>query len=250
MIYTTHSHHLINVRWLDSAYVVKNAALGSLDFADYVTTRMGAHTSISATHYRKFVADHPDQTSYFQPVLDLLDYRPSFIEPVPDVVMLEGKSDFYLLRYATDILGMESDLRLVPGTGSGSLETVIRLHIAWGKSFVVLLDGDSEGKKQKVRYENLFGPILKARCLLLPDVCDDASAKEAENLLSAADRMALVDAVYAPGVARPSAKKAVSQAIMELYARRQTVKLEDATVKRIESLVSTLSSALAADSTT
>ena len=41
LVYTTHSHHLIDVRWLDGAYVVKNAALGSLDFADYVTQRMG-----------------------------------------------------------------------------------------------------------------------------------------------------------------------------------------------------------------
>ncbi len=103
------------MRWLDSAYVVKNAALGSLDFADYVRQRMGANTSISATRYRQFVAEHPDQTSYFQPVLDLLDYRPSVLEPVPEVVLVEGKSDFYLLRYAHEILGLGADVKLVPG---------------------------------------------------------------------------------------------------------------------------------------
>ena len=47
LIYTTHSHHMINVRWLDSAFVVKNAALGSLDadLNDYFSARMGARTS-------------------------------------------------------------------------------------------------------------------------------------------------------------------------------------------------------------
>jgi AAA domain, putative AbiEii toxin, Type IV TA system len=121
LVYTTHSHHLIDVRWLDSAYVVKNAALGSLDFADYVRQRMGANTSISATRYRRFVAEHPEQTSYFQAVLDLLDYRPSLLEPVPNVVLVEGKSDFYLLRYAHEILRFGADVKLVPGTGAGSL---------------------------------------------------------------------------------------------------------------------------------
>lgn len=80
LVYSTHSHQLIDVQWLDSAYIVKNAALGSLDsldMTDYVSRRVGADTAISATPYRRFVAEHPDQTSYFQPVLDLLDYRPS-----------------------------------------------------------------------------------------------------------------------------------------------------------------------------
>jgi len=36
LVYTTHSHHMINLRWLDSAYVVKNDALGSLQFEDYI----------------------------------------------------------------------------------------------------------------------------------------------------------------------------------------------------------------------
>lgn len=163
LVYTTHSHHLIDVRWLDSAYVVKNAALGT-DFSEYLTQRVGAATSISATAYRQFVAEHPDQTSYFQPVLDLLDYQPSRLEPVPDVVLVEGKSDFYLLRYAAEVLALNNDLKLVPGTGAGALDPLIRLHIGWGKSFVILIDGDAEGIKQQQRYEAEFGRIVDARC--------------------------------------------------------------------------------------
>ena len=122
LVYTTHSHHLIDVRWLDSAYVVKNEALGSLDFADYLAQRVGASTSISATRYREFVAKHPDQTSYFQPVLDLLEYKPSAVEPIPNVVLVEGKTDFYLLRYAAPD-GGPSHIVGAPALGATSSQT-------------------------------------------------------------------------------------------------------------------------------
>ncbi len=246
LVYTTHSHHLINVRWLDSAYVVKNAALGSLDIADYLTTRMGSRTEITATRYRRFVSENPDQTSYFQPVLDLLDYRPSVLEPVPNVVLVEGKSDFYLLRYVIDILGLETELRLVPGGGAGSLEPLIRLHIGWGKAFLILLDGDTEGTKQQARYESEFGPFITDRCVLLPDVCEDASVKESESLLSTTDRKALLDAVFGSQPRPSSAKKALRQALSELYARGERVDLETASFERFQRLLEALANAVVA----
>lgn len=240
LVYTTHSQHLINVRWLDAAYVVKNSALGSLDFRDYLTTRMATRTSISATPYRRFVAEHPDQTSYFQPVLDLLDYRPSVLEPVPRVVLVEGKSDYYLLRYAIDVLGLVSPLHLVPGTGAGSLAPLIQLHLGWGKEFVILLDGDEQGILEQQRYENSFGPVLGERCVLLPDVCGDPKILEAENLLSDADKSALIDSVFDPLKNLPKPKKALSRAVIEAYARAEPVELEQDTVKRLTSLLAHL----------
>jgi predicted ATPase len=244
LVYTTHSHHLIDVRWLDSAYVVKNAALGSLDFADYVKQRMGANTSVSATPYRRFVAEHPDQTSYFQPVLDLLDYRPSLLEPAPNVVLVEGKSDFYLLRYAHEVLGLGANVALVPGSGATSLDPLIRLHVGWGKSFVVLLDGDTEGQKQKQRYESEFGPVIAGRCLLLPDVCGSDSVKEVEQLLDDEDRQSILNAIFRDPKGRPGPKKALGQAIMEPYARRQAVSVGKASRDRLTRLLDALQRAL------
>jgi energy-coupling factor transporter ATP-binding protein EcfA2 len=240
LVYTTHSHHLINVRWLDAAYVVKNSALGSLDFGEYVGTRMGARTSIGATRYRQFVAEHPDQTSYFQPVLDLLDYRPSNLEPVPDVVLVEGKSDFYLIRYMMEVVGIASELSTVPGGDAGSLDPVIRLHIGWGKSFIVLLDGDAEGRKQAERYQREFGPLLSERCVLLPSICDDPNVKEAEDLLGAVDKEELISRVFAAGTQRPSPKKALRQAVIELYARREAAPIDATTVDRFQCLIGRL----------
>lgn len=245
LVYSTHSHHLIDVRWLDSAYIVKNAALGSLDLKDYVSRRIGSNTSISATPYRRFVAEHPDQTSYFQPVLDLLDYRPSILEPVPEVVLVEGKSDFFLFRYAQDVLGLGAKLRLVPGSGAGSLSTLIRLYIGWGKSFVVLLDGDEEGSKQRKRYEESFGPTITGRCLMLPDVVDDNEILEVEDLLAASDRESIIDAIFTSKEGRPKEKKALQQAVIELYARREKVTISSRSQKRISSALEKLGEAVA-----
>jgi predicted ATP-dependent endonuclease of OLD family len=246
LVYTTHSHHLINIRWLDSAYVVKNEALGAkLDMSDYMSSRIAIQTSVIATKYRRFVSEHPDQTSYFQPVLDLLDYRPSVVEPVPNVVLVEGKSDFYLLRYVTEILGVKPNLHFVPGTGAGSLDTVIRIYLGWAKSFVILLDGDAEGRKQRERYERTFERMVDRRCVLLPDMCGDASVKEVESLLSPVDRAALLDSVYAFGVQRPTVKKALREAVIELYARGDAVQLEEESARRLGCLLTALSDRLA-----
>jgi len=245
LVYTTHSHHLINVRWLDTAFVVKNAALDLIDFTDYMNAQMGARTSISATRYRQFVSEYPDQTSYFEPVLELLDYRPSVLEPVPMAILVEGKSDFFLLRYMTEVIGVDTGVAIVPGGGAGSLDTAIRLHIGWGRNFLILLDGDAEGKKQRVRYEREFGSLVKGRCALLPEICQDPKVKEAEDLMSIADKAAMTSEVFAPDSQRPKSKKALQYAVMELYARKKSVPLELATVERFEGLVAELTRRLA-----
>lgn len=248
LVYSTHSHHLIDIHWLDSAYIVKNAALGSLDsfdMSDYVSRRIGANTAISATSYRRFVAEHPSQTSYFQPVLDLLDYRPSVLEPVPEVVLVEGKTDFYLLRYAHEVLELGADVHLVPGGGAGSLDPLIRLHIGWGKSFAVLLDGDREGREQKKRYDSEFGPFLTVPCLLLPDLCD-GTAKEVEDLLEPEDREAIISAVFSAQETTPRPKKALRQAVLELYARREAVALTAVSGERLATVLDRLDETLSA----
>ncbi|MBZ5638255.1 MAG: ATP-binding protein, partial [Acidobacteriia bacterium] len=140
VIYTTHSHHLIKPEWLDGAFVVRNEGLHyAADEDDQYTAK---RTLITVTRYREFAVQHPQQTTYFQPVLDVLDYRPTLLENVPDVVMLEGKSDFFAINYMAQRLLGKSDPHLLPGTGSGSLDSVIRLYVAWGRNFVVLLDSD------------------------------------------------------------------------------------------------------------
>lgn len=237
LVYTTHSHHLINIKWLDDAKVVKNDALGYMDFDSYIEANMSANTAISTVPYRRFVNENPDQISYFQPVLDMLDYQPSRLEPIDEIVLVEGKSDFYYLRYMSDVLGMETDLKFVPGGGAGSLEPLIRLYIGWGKSFAILLDGDAEGLKQRRRYIEEFGHFVSSRCLVLPELCDDEAVEEIEDLLSESDFVAIASA-HSKGYAGGSGltKKKKLSAIMELLARDETVDIDASTQDRVAML--------------
>ena len=138
-------------------------------------------------------------------------------------------------------------MHLVPGGGAGSLDPLIRLHIGWGKSFVILLDGDKEGRDQARRYEAEFGPMVKDRCFLLPDACGDSKAIEAEKLLSATDVDAVLDAIYPVGQTRPTAKKALRNAVIELLALGQPVSIEPETLSRFETLIDALTQKLASE---
>ncbi|MDN3460806.1 AAA family ATPase [Rhodococcus sp. APC 3903] len=245
LVYTTHSHHLINIKWLDDAKVVKNTALGSLDFDSYIEANMSANTSISTVPYRRFVNENPDQLSYFQPVLDMLDYQPSRLEPIDEIVLVEGKSDFYYLRYMADVIKIKTELKFIPGGGAGSLEPLIRLYIGWGKNFVILLDGDAEGMKQRRRYIEEFGHFVSSRCLILPEICDDDKIEEIEDLFSDTDSISIATAIGSrPAAGKKLTKKEKLNSMMEVLARGEVVTVDSATKARVELLFDKLAKSI------
>lgn len=154
LIYTTHSHHLINPKLLNSCYIIKNLGLSYEDDNNFNSSK----TEIEAMIYKKFASIHPNQSSYFQPILDVLDYSPGDLEFVPSIVILEGKFDFYVFNYLYEVvLGFEiNKLRFYPGHGAGKLDLPISLYESWGRCYLVLLDDDSQGRLEKKRYiENI-----------------------------------------------------------------------------------------------
>ena len=216
IIYSTHSHHLINPHWLENTYVVRNTGLDyESDISDFTTYR----TDIRIERYRSFADANPSQTHYFQPILDVLDYKPSRLEMVEDVVMVEGKNDFYTLAYMQMILNQET-LHLMPGTGSGNLDEVIRLYIGWAKNFIVLLDSDAAGKKEKTRYLANFGPILNGRLFTLEDVDPILNGKSLEQAFAPADRKDAIAAVYSSST---YTKTRFNRAIQECLATKNHI---------------------------
>ncbi|MCA1620009.1 MAG: ATP-binding protein [Acidobacteria bacterium] len=242
IIYTTHSHHMINPAWLEGAYVVKNEGFDYAEEDNYNAKK----TLINLERYREFASKHPDQSNYFQPILDVLDYAPGKLENVPDVVMVEGKNDFYTLKYFHEkIVGNKSGLHLMPGGGSGSLDNVIRLYLGWARNFVVLLDSDTAGDAEKRRYEELFGPIMDGRIFLLRDI-DPAWKKELEYVLTEPDRMAVQQSVY-PDSKRFN-KTHFNRAVQELYLTDRIISLSPTTVNSFKKLLDFCSKQLKAKS--
>lgn len=238
VIYTTHSHYLINPQWLESTFVIKNEAIDYDNEEDYSSK----NTDIKIFKYRDFATKHPDQSSYFQPILEVLDYRPSNLELVPNVVITEGKNDFYVLSYYNEVIKPNSPrLNIVPGTSSSNLESIISLYLGWGKKFVVLLDSDKEGHKQKARYLDLFGQSLSDRIFTYEDIVNSWSNMEVEGLFSKEDKLQIQNAFYPTDKAdQQFDKKNFNRSLQELLINKKIVSLSLTTKENLEKVVAFL----------
>jgi predicted ATP-dependent endonuclease of OLD family len=239
VLYTTHSHYLINPKWLENTFVIRNEALDYENEEKYNSK----NTNIEITKYREFAVNYPKQTSYFQPILDVLDYRPANLELVPNVVIVEGKNDFYVLNYYQKIIkNVKKPLKIIPGTSSSNLETLISLYLGWGTTFIVLLDSDSEGKSQKGRYEELFGLSISNRIITYSDIEESWVKIEIEQLFTSEDLIEIQNKSY-PTDAKFN-KKLFNRSIQELYINDQSINLSTTTTLNLDKVISYLAAKL------
>lgn len=198
VIYSTHSHHLINPKWLSGAYICINENNSGEVLQGGLNDLEGA--KIYTVSYYHYVGQGygSDKISYFQPILDSLDYRPSTVEPVPEIVILEGKNDWYTFNYFSEcILKDKNKINFYPGAGCNKLDDIIRLYLSWGKNFIVLLDGDTGGLRAQTRYNKDFGPALKNRVFTLKDIFN--KEWETEDLIGVMNQRLIHDDVYGSG---------------------------------------------------
>lgn len=150
LVYTTHSHHLINPAWLNTAYIIKNNGLEYKEDDGFNSKK----TEVEAFKYKQFVSIYPTETTYFQPILEVLDYKPGLLEYVPNIVITEGKFDYFTFRFFKEIIfeNKSNNYTFYPGHGATKLDLPIGLYESWGKQYIVILDSDKEGVAQKKRY--------------------------------------------------------------------------------------------------
>lgn len=244
LIYTTHSHHLINPEWLEGAYIVKNRAV---DYEEAALDFDAQKTDITAVPYRRFAAEHPDQHTYFQPILDTLDYQPSNLELVPEIVIVEGKNDFYTFKYIYDhYLAVKRrnqlDLHFYPGNGAGNNEKVIRLYISWSKNFATVMDGDEAGRLAKEKYEEELGLFVKGKCLPLNEINPRWRDKSTEDLFSAVEKMRIIKSVFPEKNAYTKAY--FNEAIQNLLSTKTKITLSEETIARFDKIFAKVREAL------
>lgn len=182
IVYSTHSHHMINPRWLSGAYIVENTALDyDTDDAFGLSTKP---TAVKATPYRQFVSQYPTRSSYFQPVIEKLEYvTPDIIGAAPYLIV-EGISDYYALRLALTIKGKAKKFSIVPGVGANASGPLISLLLGRGERFLILLDADKEGIAAVERYKREW--YLPPECLAtLGDFDTKFVGKGLESLITA-----------------------------------------------------------------
>lgn len=178
IIYTTHSQHLINPNWLEGAYIVTNDAYDGGE-EDYEAK----NTNIRLYRYRQFVDQYPQRVSYFQPILDVLEYVPNELDMCNNAIIVEGKTDYYVLNYFFKVILKREDLHLIPGMSCNNADTLISLYNGWGKKFIVLFDSDDAGKTSKKRYEDQFGAIVEGKIITLNDIDSSWKKKNMESIL-------------------------------------------------------------------
>ena len=140
VIYTTHSQYLISQSNVKNTYVVSRS-----------------DGSVSCARWGDYIKGRDAKISYYQPLYDCLKIVPnSFDIPWDHAIITEGPSDATTLEVMQLILGEEATHVIYPGSSAGNLSTLISLNIGWSANFKVLLDSDSEGKKQKARYMEEF----------------------------------------------------------------------------------------------
>jgi hypothetical protein len=156
LAYSTHSHYMIEPKWLEQTFIVTNRTDAPVRSVLDDVSLDDESLDIQATPYRSFVNNHPNQTSYFQPILDKLEVIPSRFDAQKASIVLEGKSDYYILRYAAKIAG-KPDLPLLPALGEGTFGALMALHVGWSLNFLFVLDGDKKGKAERDRYIAEYG---------------------------------------------------------------------------------------------
>ncbi len=235
LLYTTHSHYMINPQWLEGAYVVKNEAVNYADIEDETRT-----TDIKAIPYRNFVSQYPHQQDYYQPILDTLDYQPGLLEKVPNIIITEGKNDFYTLTYINDIILKHKYKRinLMPGVGCSANVTIIQLYIGWNKKFLILMDGDKAGMKAKKEYIKIFGSRIEENVKLYGDLYPKTGSVMMEDIFSAEEKLQITRR-FNPKAAIYN-KSAFNTAIQEALVAKEIIELSEATVEKFDNLLKAL----------
>jgi AAA15 family ATPase/GTPase len=232
LIYSTHSHYMINPNWLEQCYVVQNdPADGRNSIADQASLDDDAY-DVSALPYRRFVSENPTKTSYFQPIIDRLNVVPSRFDIDRKAIIVEGKSDYYILEYFRSVHWKSREFGLIPGVGSGALEALIAIHRGWGLPVRVLLDSDDAGKKEGERYRDLF--LLSDREVFgVGDIID--GLKEIESLIGDEDLLRI------GGSGRKASKKQVLECFQAALASTTKLKLAKETERRAKAFIKRLS---------
>lgn len=243
LIYSTHSHHLINPRWLAGTYIVRNKAVNYGDQESSNTTE----TSIDAVLYKIFVATYPNEEDHFKPILDALDYTPSKLELVPAVVFTEGKNDFYTFKYIYECILKKEGLNFYPGAGKDKYDSIFRLYLAWNREFVCIFDADKGGKDAKERYETEIGPDIIGRLFCLSEINSAWDGFETESFFTEAEKIKVIQKSYPDHKKEEGySKSKFNTAIQQLYIDKEFFEFNKTTLEKFEKVFNFISKKLSA----
>ncbi len=235
IIYSTHSHHLINPKHLAGTYVVRNKAINYDEEENFDQNE----TDISATLYKNFVSTYPKEKDHYKPILDAIDYTPSSFELVEKIVCLEGKNDYYTFEYFQKNILDGYNFHFYPGASVTKYEDLFRLYLAWNKKLLAVFDSDRQGKKEQSRYLNSVSIELKDSIFTLDEIEESWKNMTTEDLFSQQDRLLVINTLFPKEKVYNKSK--FNTAIQELFINNSKVALSDETTQNFVKVFNFLS---------
>lgn len=222
----------MNPHWLEQTYVVQNEPAHASGRLIDEAVLDDARVKVEVVPYRRFVETSPNRTSYFQPIIDRLSVVPSRFDLDVSGIILEGKSDYYILQYFNQKYNAGS-LRLYPGLGAGTLSALVAILRGWGTQVRIVLDSDGAGRKERDRYCKEFS-LSDSEISLIGEFASGVT--EIENLFTEDDLKKLGISKKKP----VQAKKELLLIFQEHLAAGSKIALTASTVSRAKALLKKL----------
>lgn len=239
IMYSTHSHYLINPDWLDQALIVSN------DAVDYDDLKAGAYGGNRTSHvnvekYRTFVGANPDKTTYFQPVLDRLQVVPSRLDALKPSVLVEGKGDYLLLAYGLWLIKVSPSYAIIPTRGADHFDELLGILLGWGVNFALCCDDDTPGRKAVKEYTENWG-VPKSKAFTLAEIDASLTGKTIEGFLNS-DDVKLIASYF--GLTKAPTKSQIQLFFSEHLASKKKTSLSSEFVTKVAAFNARVSASL------
>ena len=97
--------------------------------------------------------------------------------PKTNIILTEGKFDYYTFKWIKEILADTSDFNFYPGSGVSAYDQLLRDYLANNKKFIAIFDADGDltkengkGKYWKRKYTEDVSEELKDRIFTLEQI--------------------------------------------------------------------------------
>jgi len=233
IIYSTHSHYLLDLDFLSSAFVIKDIGRTEENSYDY-------RQDIKALPYRSFVADTTNEETHIRPILDILDYVESPLTPSNNVVFFEGKWDYYTFKWITTKFFSSNNYDFVfyPGASADKYDKIFREYLANNRKFIAIFDDDKTGREAKERYCEEISEELRRNIFTLGDINNSFLNYKTESIFlnkKTDEKLEIQKFVYESDTKYN--KKHFNKSIETLTINNENFKIKKSTLNKFETIL-------------
>lgn len=185
VIYTTHSQYLVSLENIRNTLIIEKV-----------------NGVVSAQKWGVYLNRQDAQSSYYQPILNLLNIIPHSLDvPWKNCVITEGPSDRHVLLSLFRILfNAKPEFVIYPGTSAKNLGPLISLNFGWNANFRILLDSDDEGIEAAEHYREIFN--LQDEIVHIP-----TDKKVIEKCFTKDEKESIRDTIFPENIGKKVSKK-------------------------------------------